>query len=731
MSSIASAPQSRGACFAAGFEGGRLLGIAGGLNSWILVLFCVLGSSASFGQTWRWSNPLPHGNNIVDMTWNGQTAVQVGDLGQIYSGLGFFGWLPRDSATTNTLQAVRFFGNRIVFVGANGTAGYSDDGVNFSVSSLNTTDWLVDLAVSSNLVVAVGDNAVIFASSDGAKWAFQEVPPNVGLNWLLSVAWGGGMFVTTGEGGYVATSPDGAHWTSRSSGVVSDITRVAWITNTNGGGFFPYTGFWAVTADGKAIYSTDLGLTWRPFSLGASTNVLYTVAADFATGLVAGDSELRLGTSTNTWVNQLSGAQSVSPAPNWIYYTALWDDVDGAYRLAGNDGMMVQSGLTNRNYYWNLSYLSPRDWLWQVTMANQQYVAAGDNARIMTSQNGVDWSIEAVPLTNSTAGSATNTVFFCVGGNTNLLLAAGNHGSLITSPSLLVPVLVTNVDGSIFTNYINSQGVAWFAQTAPTTNDLSGVCVFGASYILVGGNGTILLSSDGTNWSRTSSSTTNYLSGLTCSTNLLVVTGDQGLILTSPSGSSWTRRTSGTTNWLFRVRWLDGVFLALGENGTLLKSTNGLTWTAVAVPTTNWLNDAVMVSNVCYVIGNNGTVLGSTNLVTWTNVPSVTDLSLYGAASHNGQLLTVGLEGTILRSQVIPDLTPITFVSYAQSAGENIFVVAGHPDQQFTLDSSNDLTNWTTGPTLDLIYGSGTLLFITPAPTNQPSAQYFRATVVP
>ncbi len=57
--------------------------------------------------------------------------------------------------------------------------------------------------------------------------------------------------------------------------------------------------------------------------------------------------------------------------------------------------------------------------------------------------------------------------------------------------------------------------------------------------------------------------------------------------------------------------------------------------------------------------------------------------------------------------------------------------MAGNPDQQFTLDSSIDLTNWMTGPTLDLIYGSGTLLFITPAGTNAPLAEFFRATVVP
>jgi hypothetical protein len=625
---------------------------------------------------------------------------------------------------------VRFFGDRIVFVGANGTTGYSDDGVNFSVTSLNTADWLVDLAVSSNLVVAVGDNAVIFSSSDGAKWSFQTIAPNAGQSWLLSIACGAGMFVTTGENGYVATSPDGANWTARSSGVSADLTRVAWVSTTNKTGVFPYTGFWAATADGQAIYSTNRGVSWRAFNLAGSSNIFYAISANFATGLAAGDSDVRLGTSSGAWSSQTSALNTPSPAPVWTYYTALWDETNGSYRIGGDDGMMVTSTLTNGNYFWSEQYPSSRDWLWQATLARDLYVAVGDNAHIMTSPNGVDWEIEAISLTNSVAGSPTNTVFLCVDGNTNLLLAAGNHGSLVVSPNTPIPFLVTNNDGSVFTNYANTQGIVWYALPAPTTNDLAGVCAFKDSFILVGGNGTALTSPDGTNWTKASVPTTNYLSGLAPSTNLLVATGDQGLILSSTDGRTWTKRSSGTTNWLFRVRWFGRTFLAVGEGGTLLRSTNGVNWVASASGTTNWLNDAVMVSNVCYVVGNNGTVLASANLSNWTNVGSITGRSLYGAASQNGQLVAVGLQGTILRSQVIPDLTPPIFVSYAQTNGENIFVVAGQPDQQFTLDSSNDLTNWMVGPTLDLIYGSGTLLFITPVSTNGSSAQFYRATLV-
>ena len=39
--------------------------------------FSLLAPTDASAQTWRWSNPLPHGNDILDMVWNGTNAVQV------------------------------------------------------------------------------------------------------------------------------------------------------------------------------------------------------------------------------------------------------------------------------------------------------------------------------------------------------------------------------------------------------------------------------------------------------------------------------------------------------------------------------------------------------------------------------------------------------------------------------------------------------------------------------
>jgi len=700
------------------------------------VMFCavVLAWPCSAQKlTWNWSNPQPHGNDIVGMAWNGTLGVQVCELGQVYTSPNLIDWYPQNSNLTNDLQAVKFFGNRIIITGANGAIAYSDDGVNFTNCSVNTANWLVSVTAASNLVVAVGDNGALYTSADGAAWHLQSPPPNLGPYWLLSVAYGNGVFVTTGEQGYIATSSNGTNWTShsilRSYGQLENVT---WVNSSGSATNFPYTGFWTVSDAGDAFYSTNNGANWNLFTLASSTNVLYTIAADNVTGLLAGDSEVRLGSMVAqqlVWSEQIGLALTTVPA--WTYFAAV-SQTNGVYELAGYDGMLVESSITNGNYIWNTPYYSARDWLWQVTIASGLYVAVGDNVRIMTSSDGADWDIEEVPLTNSV--SLAETVFFCVGGTTNLLVAAGTQGSLAICPNGIVPVVETNTDGSLFTNNASSLGVIWYSLPAPagTTNDLAGVCTFSNNIYLVGGNGTLLNSPDGTNWTALASGTTNYLSGIATYTNgLLVLTGNEGTILTSPDGANWTKRTSGTTNWLYRLRCVNGKLLAVGENGTMLSSTNGTNWAKISSGVTNWLNDALMISNTCYVVGNQGIVLASTNFVNWTNIGTITAKSLEGMATQNGQLVVVGFEGTILRSQVVPVLTPVNFISFAQSGGYNLFSVAGVVDQQFTLDSSTNLVNWATGPLVDLIYGDGTLVFYQSLPTNPPPAQFYRCTLLP
>ena len=168
----------------------------------------------------------------------------------------------------------------------------------------------------------------------------------------------------------------------------------------------------------------------------------------------------------------------------------------------------------------------------------------------------------------------------------------------------------------------------------------------------------------------------------------------------------------------------------MGENGTILTSTNGTAWKLQASGTSEWLNDAQMVTNSFFIVGNSGTVLTSTNATAWTNVPVITGKSLYGAATQNGQLVAVGIEGVILQSQVTPVLTPVEILGFSRTTNAVVFLVGGQPDQEFTLDSSPDFTDWTTGPELEMT--DGTLLFYEITGSNAPANQRFtRTTLVP
>jgi hypothetical protein len=686
-------------------------------------------------QHWYWANPMPHGNNVVGMAdFNGYT-IQVADLGQLYTSQDLQNWTPSVTGTTNALQAITVFRTRVIVTGESGTVLYSDDGVDYTYTNLATPDWLVAVAASDTLAVAVGDEAAIYTSTDGANWTRQAAPPGVGGNWLQGVGYGNGTFVAVGEGGYIATSTNGTNWQQRTvSGFSTDLNYAGWLDTPASGDGFPTPCFVVLSDTNNAamtssvLISTNNGASWYAAANFTGSNSLYGAAANADSWLLAGEDQLNTARQIG---NALIWPSQIGPldAPSWPYYCNLWEtNVANGYLASGDAGMTVSGVETNGVYAWNSLDNSVRSWIWQMTTNAGLYIAVGDDATILTSDDGMTWTPEAIPYTNSV--SPTNTVFFGVGGNTNLLIAVGNGGTTVLSSNTLVTVVTTNTDGSLSTNTVSTIGVLWNPVAPTTTNDLHGVAFFSNDYFISGGNGTILSSPNGQSWTPRTSGTTAYLSGLAAFSGGMVAVGDMGTILSSPNGTTWTARSSGVgTNWIYHVRYLGGTLIAVGENGTILTSTNGTAWTKQASGTTQWLNDVTMVTNTYYIVGNSGTVLASTDAATWTNVPIITGKSLYGVATQGGQLVVGGIEGVILQSQIVPALTPVSFLDVGRTPNTVAFLVTNaFVDQQFTLDFSTNLVNWTTGPLFNITDGS--LLFYETLPTNAPPNQYYRTTLV-
>jgi hypothetical protein len=353
------------------------------------------------------------------------------------------------------------------------------------------------------------------------------------------------------------------------------------------------------------------------------------------------------------------------------------------------------------------------------------YITVGFHGTVMTSADGIDWSLELVPA------SVTNTTFYGVGGNTNLLLACGDNGNVILSPNAFTNLVFTNTDGTLATNVASTLGILWHDIPPPTTNTLQGIATFGSQFVLTGDFGTVLTSADGTNWTKRTTPTANFLTGVTEFPGGLVAVGRGGTLITSSDGVTWTNRATSTTNWLYRVRYLGGRLIVVGQNGTILTSADGISWAKQISPTTRWLNDVTLLDDTYYIVGVQGTVLASTNTTNWTYLGTITEKSLYGVACHDGQLVTAGVEGSIIRSQVIPDLTPVRFLQFSRQRGQNFYLLAGTPGQRFTLDRSSSLTDWIPGLLLEFLDSSGTVLLLDNATTNPPPTEFYRATVVP
>jgi len=670
---------------------------------------------ASSPLSWRWSNPLPHGNNIADMAYGDGFAIQVGDRGQIYTSEDLDLWIPRDAHTHKALRSVAVFGKRLIAVGEAGTIVYADDLTDFKVIDLSTTNWLEAVAASPNVLVAVGDNGAIYSSSDGAIWNKRVVSFS---RWLRGVAFGAGRFIAVGEGGFIASSTNGAVWQTEVSGTTTDLNHAAWITDR----------FW-ITADGGKSFTNTLSNAWRSVNSGA-TNTLYKATGLDGLTLLAGDNELRVrDPGSGTWFNQFRAA---IPAPPWTYYTAV--SQGNSVLVGGRTGVLIEGLHTNGSaIVWQGPAPSARHWLWSVWRAPDFYVAVGDRATVLTSPNGYEWDVEFVPT------ALTNSIFLGVGGNSNLLVAVGNQGSLMISRNVRTNVVSTNAAGILITNSAGLFGVAWEEIAPPAQNDLQGVGASQDLIVISGGKGKIFSSSNGTTWDRQSTTTTNFLSGVAWFPEGWVAVGDLGTVLSSPDAVNWTRRPIGSTQWIYQVRYLNGLLIAVGQNGTILTSSNGIQWTARNSGTGEWLNDVAFVGTNYFVAGTRGTVLTSADATNWFSLGTITLKSLYGLAAANGQLISVGIEGIILRSQVVPVLTPVNVQSYNRSAAEsgtgtnyNVFLFTGKTDQKFMIERSSDLsgTDWMPGAALELLDSTGTLIHVEAETTEKPQ-EFFRTRLIP
>jgi hypothetical protein len=173
--------------------------------------------------------------------------------------------------TLNSFSRVRYVNGRFMGVGARGSIGFSEDGLNWSRFGVGTTLPLYDIAYGNGMYVVVGDAGAVFTSPDGVMWTARST----GTAAFNSVAFGNGKFMRSTFTGATQTSTDGITWQSTPvfvSGGFSAYGGLDFVNNL----FVIYAGAHVVTsADGVTTNSVGSAPSGSTISIASAGRVVY------------------------------------------------------------------------------------------------------------------------------------------------------------------------------------------------------------------------------------------------------------------------------------------------------------------------------------------------------------------------------------------------------------------------------------------------------------------------
>jgi photosystem II stability/assembly factor-like uncharacterized protein len=578
--------------------------------------------SATAGAVeWASVNPLPTGNDIQDVIWDGTAPpsgqfVAVGGGGLIMTSPDAATWTLRTSPSVQRLQKVIRGGSVYVAVGEGGAVLTSPDGSAWTVRSTNTRLTLYDIAWNGTVYVAVGAAGTILTSGNGITWTVQTLLPGPSFHGVLWTTINGGQFVAVGSSLGIATSPDGMTWTERSYIFGNAELRAIAEDGTN----------LVAVGEGFAVLTSTNGTAWsapsNPPSVTPPTNpdpnrVLGFYGLEYIGGefvAVGTANDVSAPTTKSVVATSVTGDSWSAPIDSDTTNTLRNIASSGStYLLAGAGVLKTTSSVTG-------------PWTTDVTQGSTanlaaiarygEYVAVGSTGTILSSTDGLNW----VDRTNPALTTAN---LHGVAVNTSIYVAVGDAGTVVTStdaaawsPAVSVPVATALYD------------VAW-----SSTYSL---------FIAVGAGGVILTSGDGSTWTSVTSPDSHDLHGVTTLHTPYVIAGAAGTILTSSNGTSWIKFTgTTTTNDLYDVSWTGSNFVAVGSAGTVLRSFDGVaSWPSINIFSVGDGGAATTLRSVAgngMPEGNGGQIVvvgDAASLTTPPTTPSVTIISSWLAATN-------------------------------------------------------------------------------------------------
>ncbi len=408
------------------------------------------------------------------------------------------------------------------------------------------------------------------------------------------------------------------------------------------------------------------------------------------------------------WIGISSGASGTGNGT--VNYFVLANNTGsartGTLTIAGQTFTIIQDGGDPLdNWHWR-NPLPQGNSLMAVAYGNGIFVVVGQHGTILTSPDGITWTLRPSGVTSDLLGvTYGNGIFVAVGASATILAS--------------------------------SDGASWTKENSGTDRWVSGVAYGNGKFVAVGGfhpfcgadppcGAFILTSTDAVNWENTYlGPSIGGLLGVIYANGIFVGFDPMGGTVGSPDGMNWTRFSASLTSGygsFWSLAYGNGIFVGFGEFGEVLTSPDGMTWTKGATVIEPAPLGIAYANGTFVAVARNGMILTSLDGVTWTERISGITSDLYGVAYGNGTFVIVGEDGAILQSDPLIAETvssPTTpsgpasgniGVDYTYSTGGAISNL-GHP-VQYRFDWGDETySEWSSSTTASKLWSSaGTYL---------------------
>ena len=761
--------------------------------------------SSSDGVTWT---PSESGvqEELHGVTWSGTQFIAVGEGGTILSSENGLKWTTRASGIADNLRWITWTGERFAACGENGAMVMSQDGVNWTTqrigdSSLSAVVWAGTeyFAVADGFGLANGFS--LFTSPDGVEWRSRasgnswvyhglvwngtqllSVGSGVQYGGILSVAslpfiglagtlfdrpmravtWKNGHLLVVGSGGVIRTGPDGGPWTSRLADSGSHLRSVTW-----GEGRFVAVG------DAGTIVTSSEGDTWTPQVSGLVAS-LRGVAWSGRLFVAAGeDNSIVASPDGIIW------SKGVMAGTAGSFRAVTW----GAGRFVAvgstSNSSEAATAISEDGLTWMGRAVAMSSSLSDVVWSNGQFIAVGEGGKVLTSLDGVTWTVRSSLLQNL-HGIAAGEGRLIVVGETGIAtsmdglvwtdrLAASGLKAVVWNG---IQFVATMAAGTIYTS---SDGIDWLMRPVADAESLNAIAWNDGRFVTVGNGGAILTADVETvapvitaqpvartatagetislsvqaqsaeplffEWEKDGLALTDFNEPTLLLTN--VVAADAGVYRVRVSNSAGhvaslpvavtvnlgTGATQAPTDWKIASggRHLASVadngnrLVAVGDSGAVLISQGAQHWSHLNLGVENYhkFSDIASGGGRFVAVGAAGVILASADGLAWTSCASGVSRALRSVAWTGTEFVACG-EKVFLRSPdgIVWTARETSFPPNCSivSAG-NLLVVVGDSS---TTQTSSDGMNWTTWPAAvpslrDVTWGGGQFVAVGPA----------------